>query len=186
MAQPTKDEWVGILTDAVVDATADAGYAGIFITKKTPWSSIGMLDQGILKELGITVLGDALAILQLAKDTPPSGLSCAKPPVAKLLEIHFKMTMQHFCKFAVDWNVFTQMTHLPTSQYNVQLHSHADSEVQTAIINTYPDWFKCDMSKLIKMLEDIATQKSNPMVHRMAFSNHSQAETEMMRSYMVC
>ena len=70
------------------------------------------------------------------------------------------------------------MTHLPTSQYNVQLYSCADSEVQTAIINTYPDWFKHIASKLIKMLEGIVTQKSNPLVHRLGLSNISQAETE--------
>ena len=62
MVQPMKDEWVGILIDTGVDATAAAGYADIFISEKLSWSSIGMLDRGILKELGITVLGDALAI----------------------------------------------------------------------------------------------------------------------------
>ena len=144
-----------------------------------------MLDRGILKELGITVLGDALAILQLAKGTPPSGLVCAKLPAAKLPELHLEITKQHFRKFEVDWNVFTQMTHLPTPQYNVQLYSCADSEVQSAIINTYPDWFKCDASKLIKMLQGIVTQKSNPMVHRMGFGNLSQAETETIQSYVV-
>ena len=186
MAQPTKDEWVGILTDAGVDAAAAAGYADIFVSEKLSWSSIGMLDRGILKELGITVLGDALAILQLAKGTPPSGLVCAKPPAAKLPELHLEMTKQHYRKFEVDWNVFTQMTHLPTPHYNVQLYSCADSEVQTAIINTYPDWVKCDASKLIKMLEGIVTQKSNPMVHRMGFGNLSQAETETIHMWCAC
>ena len=73
MAQPIKDEWVGILTDAGFDATVAAGFADIFITEKLSWSSIGVLDRGIFKELGITLLGDALAILQLARVPRPQA-----------------------------------------------------------------------------------------------------------------
>ena len=51
-----------------------------------------MLERGILKELGVTVLVDALAILQLAKDITLSVMACAKPWAAKLLEIHLEMT----------------------------------------------------------------------------------------------
>ena len=70
---------------------------------------------GFLRKLSITVLGDALAILQLAKDIPPSEMACAKPPEAKLPESRLEMTKQHFRKFEVDWNVFIKMTHLPAS-----------------------------------------------------------------------
>ena len=68
MAQPMKDEWVGILTDAGFDATVAAGFADIFITEQLSWSSIGVLDRGIFKELG-----DALAILQLARVPLPQA-----------------------------------------------------------------------------------------------------------------
>ena len=124
-----KEEWVGILTDTGIDTTAATKYSGIFINQKPSWTSIGMLDRCILQELGITVLVDALAILQLAKDILLSGMACAKPPAAKLPEIHLEMTKQHFRKFEVDWNVFTKMMHHLASQYHVQLYSCADSEV---------------------------------------------------------
>ena len=61
--------------------------------------------------------------------------------------------VQCFCKFKIDWDVFTKMTNLSDTQMNVQLYNCAEETVQNSIINTYPEFFNADPSKLLDMLE---------------------------------
>ena len=51
------------------------------------------MDRTMIRELGITAMGEALFILKQAKAI------YAKAPSAKLLQLHFEMTPQQFSKF---------------------------------------------------------------------------------------
>ena len=73
---------------------------------------------------------------------------------------------------------------MSTSQSSI--HSCADESVQNAIINTYPKFFATDPDWLLEMIEALATQKSNPMVHRITFVSISQHEDEPIQQYFVC
>ena len=66
------------------------------------------------------------------------------------------------------------MTNMPSSQTNIHLYNCADETVQNAIINTYPNFFTTDPDKLLDMVEVLVTQKSNPIVHHLAFASMSQ------------
>lgn len=138
----------------------------------------------MLRELGITTMGEALSILRQAKE-PATQTTYAKAPAARPPQLHLEMTPQQFRKFRIDWEVFTRITDMPTSQANTQLYSCADESVQNAIINTYPKFFTTNPDKLLEMTEALVTQKSNPMVHRMTFASISQHEDEPIQQYLV-
>ena len=72
--------------------------------------SLTMIDGEVLKELGVTTMGHALAILKLAKEQPLTSDSYMKAPAVKLPWLHSEMTSQQFRKFRIDWVVFVQMT----------------------------------------------------------------------------
>ena len=82
-----------------------------------------MMDQAMLKELGIIAVGEALSILKQAKE-PSTQTIYAKAPSAKLSQLHFKMTP--LTKFQIDWSVLTRMTDMLTSQTSIKLYSCAD------------------------------------------------------------
>ena len=95
------------------------------------------------------------------------------------------MTPQQFRKFRIDWDVFTKMTNMPGSQFNIHLYNCADKVVQKAIINTHPNFFTTDPDKLLDMIEALVTQTSNPIVHHLAFASMSQNEGEPIQNYLV-
>ena len=86
-------------------------------------------------QMGITAMGEAQSILKQAKE-PSTQTIYAKTPSAKLPLFHFEMTLQQFKKFQINWEVFTRITNMPTSQTNIQLYSCANDSIQNAIINT--------------------------------------------------
>ena len=140
------------------------------------------MDRAMQRELGITTMGEALSILRQAKELSTQTIY-AKAPAARPSQLHLEMTSQQFRKFRIDWEVFTRITDMPTSQANVQLYSCADESAQNAIINTYPNFFT---TKLLEITEALVTQKSNPMVHRMIFASISQQEDESIQQDLVC
>ena len=135
-------------------------------------------------KLGITAMGETLSILKQAKE-PSTQTIYVKVPCAKLPQLHFEMTPQQFRKFWIDWELFTRMTDMPTSQTNIQLYSCADESVQNAIINTYSKFFTTDPDKLLEMIEVLVTQRSNPKVHWTTFASMSQHEDESIQQYLV-
>ena len=54
-----------------------------------------------------------------------------------------------------------------------------------AIINTHPNFFPTDPDKLLDMVEVLVTQRSNHVVHRLAFASMSQDEDEPIQNYLV-
>ena len=83
-----------------------------FSSKEIMRDSLHMRDHAMLKELGIKMMGDMLAILKLTKEPPVSLANHVKPPTAKLPQLNPEMTPQQFQKFRIDWDVFTKLTNL--------------------------------------------------------------------------
>ena len=79
MALPTGSEWTKLLSGAGIDPKSAAEYATSFVLEKMTQDSLNMLDRDMLKEMGVTALGDALAILRLGKST---GAAAAAAPSA--------------------------------------------------------------------------------------------------------
>ena len=136
--------WESALTKAGVSPASSKVYAASFATAKLTLSNLVMIDKETLQELGVTVLGDILSVLQLAKQQAATAVPAAsstqasvKLPSVKAPQLHAEMTAQQFRKFKVDWSVFREMTNIPEEKVHAQLYSNADESVQTAIINTY-------------------------------------------------
>ena len=116
-----------------------------------------MIDWQVLKELGVTTVGHALAILKLVKEQPLTSDSYTKDPAVKFPWLHSGMPSQQFQKFRIDWEVFVQMTNIPAAQTNIQLYNCTNEAVQTSIINTYPKFFSEEPNRLMDMLEALVT-----------------------------
>ena len=74
---------------------------------------------------------------------------------------------------------------MPSSQANIHLYNCADEAVQNAIINSHPNFFTTDPDKLLDMVEVLVTQRSNPIIHHLAFASMSQGKDEPIQNYLV-
>ena len=180
------DGWKKLFMDNGIKEAKATEYGQKFVDEEISVNMISRLDRNTLKEMDIKIIGDALAILNISKNSM-SALSPAivKAPAARLPQIASEMTHQQFRKFTVDWNVFLTMTRPPASQIHAILYSCCDEAAQTAIINTYPDFFTFETDELLKKIELIVTRKSNPTVHRMTFAGMVQQDNETVQAYVV-
>ena len=142
MAQSTEEPldeagWKDLFIEYGIKEAKATVYGQKFVAEEMSVEMLPQLNRDILKEMGVTIIGDALAILSMSATRPPS----VKAPAAKLPQISSDMTHQQFRKFIVDWNVFLTMTRPPASQIHAILYSCCDDAAQTAIINTYPNFF---------------------------------------------
>ncbi len=185
--------WKKLFVEAGIEEEDAAKYAGMFVAEKLTRGAINQLDRGLLKEIGISTIGHCLAILNINRIQPetvvqdqvqPTGYMRAKPPPAKPPHLGIDITQQQFRKFSIDWKVFVDITSLPENHYHAQLYSCCDDQLQTTIINTYPDFFNEPMEDLLVKLEKIVTQRSNPTVHRMKFAAVNQANDESIQAYV--
>ena len=114
------------------------------------------LTKEILIDLGITVIGDRIAILKhaelISQDCKPQSaiqedksaiLRYHKPHNAKLPELKSDSTHQEYRKFKIDWQVYKDMTNLPRDQIASHLYTACDSNVQNCIINSSEDLLPC-------------------------------------------
>ena len=179
------EDWEDYFLKAGITADSAKSYAATFVKEKLRKENLQVMDRAMLRELGITTMGEVLSILRQAKELSTRTIY-AWAPASRPPQLHLEMTPQQFRKFQIDWEVFTRITDMPTSQANVQLYSCADESTQNAIINTYPNFFTTNPDKLLEMTEALVTQKSNPMVHRMTFASISQHEDESIQQYLIC
>ena len=128
----TPDDWEHFFIEVGISTDSAKTHATKFADELTI-ESLQMLDRSMLKELGVTLMGEALCILKQAEEASAQSTHiqalAAKPP-----NLNIEMTPQQFWKFQIDWDVFTKMTHMPCSQVNIPLYSYADETVQNAII----------------------------------------------------
>ena len=148
------------------------------------------LDKEILKELGITVIGDQIAIMKSAKqsDTPsekPTHSKTTFAPHIALPRVNAEMTQAEFRKFKTDWSVYKKITKIPDDQMASQLYTACDSAIQTSIVNSVSDLLSVEETELLVLIESFTTRHSNPAVHRLAFSSINQSENEAIKSYLV-
>ena len=148
------------------------------------------LNKEILKELGITIIGDQIAILKSAKQSnapsekPTSSKMTFTPHIA-LPRVNAEMTQAEFRKFKTDWSVYKKITKIPEDQMASQLYTACDSAIQTSIVNSVNDLLSVEETELLLLIESFTTRHSNPAVHRLAFSNINQSESEAIKAYLV-
>ena len=80
----TADDWEHFFIEAGISTDSAKTHATKFADKKLTIKSLQMVDHSMLKELGVTLMGEALCILKQAKEaTAQSTLIqalAAKPP----------------------------------------------------------------------------------------------------------
>ena len=139
----TPDDWECFLIEAGISTYSAKTHATKFADEKLTIESLQMLDRTMLKEQGVTLMGEALCILKQAKEATAQS-TCIQVLAAKPPNLNIEMTPQQFRKFRIDWDVFTKITNMPSSQFNIHLYNCADKAVQNAIINTNPNFFTTD------------------------------------------
>ena len=146
-------DWEQLFLGGGIEDKSAKAYAKTFAGEKLTPDNLLVMDRDMLKEIGVTTMGDALTILQLGKKAQSSGDGDAKPKpsrnyackmTVKMPTLHADMTSQQFRKFVVDWTVFRQITELPDDRVHAQLYSCADDDVQCALISTYPNFANLD------------------------------------------
>ena len=102
-SEPGIEEWEELLIEIGISTSSASTYAEAFSEEKLTKDSLPMMDRAMLKELGVTAMGDALAILKFAKgQTAASTGTYAKAPAVKLPQLSLEMTSQQFRKFNGD------------------------------------------------------------------------------------
>ena len=192
----TGDSWYEFLVDAGIPNTESEQYAKIIHANRIVDPQD--LSKDLLRELGITIAGDVIAIVKAANKlsttaltgpqsppTRPSTASLSKPAPIKPPQLKSEMTHPEWRKFRIDWSVFTTLTNLATDQIAPQIYHACDDDVQNAIINTSADFLTLGQDAIMDILEKIVTKRSNPTVHRMSFSSIVQSENESIKDFFV-
>ena len=194
MALRSKSDWIRFFTECNIPDTERENYANIMSTNRI--SDPSDLTRDLLKELGITIVGDAISIMKKVKITDQTetkratNLTAApsprpRPTSVKPPELKSEMTHPEFRKYKIDWGVFKTLTDLPDDQVAPQIYNSCDSSVQNAIVNTSANFLKLNEEDILSLLESIVTKRSNPTVHRVKFSSIVQGESELIKDYLV-
>ena len=190
-------EWAAFFEECGIPTEAATTYAKEFKENCLTDNELPDLKMDLLKSLGITAIGHALAILRHAKSksaievvhtpTIKSEYPVFKPPsaAAKLPQIPPDMTHPQFRKFRVDWDVYKQITGLPTQHIANHLYSACCSEVQMSLINTKSNCLSLPEDELLETIQLIVTKQTNPAVHRMNFRKIVQQENETIKEFTV-
>ena len=124
----TPEDWEWFFIEAGISTDSAKTHATKFGDEKLTIESLQMLDRPMLKELGVILMGEALCFLKQAKEATAqeTGIQtlAAKPP-----HLNLDVTLQQFRKFQIDWDIFTKMTNMPSSQANIHLYNCADEAV---------------------------------------------------------
>ena len=199
MAHSTLDSWKKFLEDAGIPSAVSGTYADLLVDNCM--TDHHDLSREVLKDVGITRAGHIISILKYCsppaiaaeqndarEPRPLSGHRLpppSKPPMAAAPQISAEMTHPEFRKFRWDWGIFKSLTALSTAQIAAQIYSNCDSSVQNSIINTASDYFTLSEDAILDLLERIVTKRSNPSIHRLAFSNLAQSENEPVKDFVV-
>ena len=162
-----KLEWKEFFIDCGIPDEESESYAETFAKNRI--QGVEYLSKELLENLGVTVIGDRLAILktaQVEEEVKPhrnpteaadgdlnSKTSRYKPHNATLPPVKSEMTHPEFRKFRVDWTVFKRRTRLPVEQVAVELYSACENLVQNAIVNTCDNFFSLEEEAIISLIE---------------------------------
>ena len=190
------ENWLNFLKHSNIPEDEAQTYAETFVKNRIMDPTD--LTKEILIDLGITVIGDRIAILKhaelISQDCKPQSaiqedksaiLRYHKPINAKLPELKSDSTHQEYRKFKIDWQVYKDMTNLPRDQIASHLYTAYDSNVQNCIINSSEDFFTMSEEAMLRALESMVTKKSNPAVHRVTFATQMQSENESIKDFVV-
>ena len=129
MAQRTETQWVDFFANLAIPQEVATQYAANFVKNRVTDPVLPSLDKQTLNELGITVIGDVLAILQ--KVHPPQDSSSAnplgplrtglvttstsivKPPQYNCPQLQTEMTSAQFLRFKVECDGYKPLVSLP-------------------------------------------------------------------------
>ena len=76
------EDWESYFIKTGISADLAKSYAATFASEKLTKENLQMMDRAMLKELGITAMGEALSILKQAKETS-TQTTYTKAPSAK-------------------------------------------------------------------------------------------------------
>ena len=188
MALSTEDAWTKFFKTADLEDAQAAKYSKIMVTNRVTRTEY-LDNKEILKELGITSIGDILNIIRNAKKDAkkeePQATSRQFKPKIEPPTIKTEMTKAEFRKFRHDWGIFRTMTDMSHDQIAPQMYTICEQTVQSSIIASYPNFFESDEDTNLNDIEAIVTKSSNPAVHRLTFSNLTQSEGESIQSFIV-
>ena len=181
-----KKEWEAVFTvELKLQKTTAATYAKAFADANCSRSSLSLMSRDMLTELGVTSLGHQLAIMELGRVEFMPKAPTPKLPAPKLPSIDISMTSQQWRKFINDWTVFKEITQLSgPEKSNSYLYDCCSSEVQSAILNTIPEWSTETNENLIEKIKDLVTKKTNPAVYRMSFTGIKQKEESVSQFHI--
>ena len=194
------EQWTDLLTSIDIPEEDSRTYAAQFISNSITQDDLQDLDKETLIGMKITVLGHQLKIKRLGKnlsqqkqpmspDSTSTITSNYKSPSAsasaKLPNVTPDMTMPQFRKFLIDWDVYTTITKIPASERTAHLYSACDNAVQNSLINANPSFLTLQESVALKIIQSLVTERSNPAVHRKAFTSIQQSETESIQDFLV-
>ena len=95
------------------------------------------------------------------------------------------MTNQQFHKFVNDWNMYKQMTGLPSSEIGSHLYNACNETVQYSLVHSHSTFSDMDESAMLEDIEKIVTKGANPAVHQMNFGNLMQSESESIKDFLM-
>ena len=196
MAHSAAESWETFLQAAGIPHDDSQTYAATFVESRL--TDHHDLTKEVLKEVGVTRIGDILCILKysnrqqqtlgdprpLHEGVHPPQHAPSKPPTATAPPIKAEMTNPEFRKLKIDWEVFQSMTNLPLTKFAAHIYTSCDSSVQTSIINSTEDFFVLSKYAIFELLEKIVTKRSNPTVHRLGFSNLAQSKGEAVKDFV--
>ena len=194
----TEQQWETFFKDAEIPDDEAEAYAKIMKDNRIKAATLPDLNTELLKSLGITIIGDVLAIIRHAKSkcqatAEPASISQSamtptfKAPAAaaKLPSILNEMTHQQFRKIKIDWAVYKEIVSLPDSHVQNHLYSACTEEVQNSLINYNPDCLSMSEENFLNAIEKIVTKSINPSVHKMSFRKMYQKENESIKDYVI-
>ena len=194
----TEQQWETFFKDAEIPDDEAEAYAKIMKDNRIKAATLPDLNTELLKSLGITIIGDVLAIIRHAKSkcqatAEPASISQSamtptfKAPAAaaKLPSISNEMTHQQFRKIKIDWAVYKEIVSLPDSHVQNHLYSACAEEVQNSLINYNPDCLSMSEENFLNAIEKIVTKSINPSVHKMSFRKMYQKENESIKDYVI-
>lgn len=92
------EDWKNYLFEAGISVDSAKNYAATFESENLTKEILQMIDQAMLRELGVKAMGEAISIIKQAKEFTTLTIT-AEAAAARLSRLHLEMTPQQFRKF---------------------------------------------------------------------------------------